>query len=362
MKYFVYLVLFLGGCSSSAKKPVAPEKWKILYQENFDHGVPITTPWKNEIDTETDRYSDNGEYFREKFKNFEPPKSFRIHSKFGTAGWLQLELYTLDKSDSPNQLVRTTSDPKNPTHLVLALDSPRQSNGVVLRSANPLPPSYRICSRVGFADFGGTLAKNHNGYVGTESAGPWVEGSSINENGLYWLAILDTEPKPRNNVFIHHHRKIVIDSDNNDYGPDSSWTYIFTGQQFLRSGEHPVMMFALDNENLNYVSDYQRTGQPFISYSAEGWNPEAELHQIRAVDAYLENEWYTSCITKDSGEYTLSMEGRFKYGGQTKYQAAIALEKVYHAYGSPDYFMLGDPHVNFYRGQMLVDKITLEIP
>ena len=360
MKRVLFLIL-LSGCSS-APKTVAPNKWKILYQENFDHAIPITSSWKNETYTETDRYSDNGEYFREKFKNFAPPKAYRISSKFGTADWLQIELYTRDKSDQTSKLVQVTTDPTNPSHRVLAIDSPRQSNGAVIRSANPLPPSYRICSHVGFVDFGGTLARNHNGYVGTESAGPWVEGSSINENGLYWLAITDTEPKPRNNVFIHHHRKIVIDSDNNDYGPDASWTYIFTGQQFLRSGEHPVMMFALDNDNINYVSDYQRTGQPFISYSAEGWNSEAELQQIRAVDAYLDGEWYTSCISKDAGEYTLSMEGRFKYGGHTKYQAAIAQEKVYHAYGSPDYFMLGDPHVNFYRGKMLVDKVTLEIP
>ena len=369
-KWALLFCLVFYGCSSSpVVKPAiatdatpATEKWKMLFDEKFDHGIGTDSTWKNELYTETDRYSDNGEYFKTKFKNFKPPEAYRISAKFGTENWLQVELYTQSKLDQPSQLLHPDLDPKDSTHSVLALESPRHSNGVIIRSSNPLPAEYRVCSRVGFADFGGSLAKNHNGYIGTESAGPWVEGTAVNENGLYWLAILDTEPKPRNNVYIHHHRKVVIDSDNNDYGPNASWTWIFNGHEFLRSGEHPVMMFALDNENLNRVWDYERTGQPFISYSADGWNAEAEVKQIRAVDAYLENEWYTSCITKFGGEYLLSIEGRFKYGGLRKYQAGIALEKVYHAYGSPDFFMLGDPHVNYYRGRMLLDRLTLEVP
>ena len=73
--------------------------------------------------------------------------------------------------------------------------------------------------------------------------GPWWPADdATRQNGFYWLAILDHVPRPHNNTWIHHHRKVVVDSDNH-YPP---WMEIWDGSRFVSSGEHPVMMFALD--------------------------------------------------------------------------------------------------------------------
>jgi hypothetical protein len=50
---------------------------------------------------------------------------------------------------------------------------------------------------------------------GGECSEPWFNCDSTLQNGFYWLTILDEVPRPHNNIWIHHHRKVVIDSDNN---------------------------------------------------------------------------------------------------------------------------------------------------
>ena len=138
-------------------------------------------------------------------------------------------------------------------------------------------------------------------------AGPWLPGPSLNENGFYWLAIVNDPPQPHNNVRIHHHRKVVIDSDNNTY-PDETgnhaWSKIWTGKEYVMSGEHPVMAFALDGVSPTVKGrQYDRVGQPFISIADSKWNWEARDGEIHAVDAYKDNTWYHACIWRRAGRF-----------------------------------------------------------
>ena len=161
---------------------------------------------------------------------------------------------------------------------------------------------------------------------------------------------------------------------------------MFDGSRFSLNGEHPIMMFALDGRG----AGTEMTGKPFLSYSAGAWQPSGA---IRGVDAYLPGEWYRVSIERSGNVYTLEIAGRFRYGGQRTYRASIDAQAncVWHfnrtpaedasgcldetgwpslgaAYPRwpagqtwPDWFMFGDPHNNYYRGQVLYDDVQLEV-
>ena len=265
---------------------------------------------------------------------------------------------------------------------MLRISSPHHTDATVIRPATPLPSRYRVSLRVGYANFGDGKP-GLNGYsLGTETAEPWSTASSLGQNGFYWLTILDTQPRPHNNTYIHHHRKVVIDSDNNT----PPWMEMFDGHGFSLDGEHPVMMIALDGKG----QDTDCCGKPFLSWSDEKWQPSGD---IRAVDAYLPGQWYTVSIERDGPKYTLQISGMFKYGGARTYTASIDARQncVFHynqtgdeldpgcvdpsspaslgpgypewpagsAY--PDWFMFGDPHTNYYQGDVLYDDVKLEV-
>ena len=80
---------------------------------------------------------------------------------------------------------------------------------------------------------------------------------------------------------------------------------------------------------------------------------------MRAVDSYRDREWYDVCIEKTHTHYGLRMAGRFRFGGKTVYEATLDRARVFDPPSSPDYFMAGDPHINFYRGSVLYDDIRL---
>ena len=103
-----------------------------------------------------------------------------------------------------------------------------------------------------------------------------------------------------------------------------------------------------DGENEN--------GPPFRSYAAGGWNRPGEL---LAADAYKENTWYTVCMHRDGNRFTMRIAGDFRYGGQTTYEAARDDADEIFQNGQPQFWLLGDPHINYYEGSMLVDDVVL---
>jgi hypothetical protein len=309
-----------------------------------------------------------------------PPAAYRASAPFGEGGWLTAESYTRSSTTRFGDLATVVPDPAGGGNRVLRVRSPAHTDGTVIRSSEPLPSRYRISLRVGYADFGDGRP-GRNGYdSGSETAEPWSSDDATQQNGFYWLTILDAQPRPHNNTWIHHHRKVVIDSDNH-YPP---WMEIFDGSRL--SGEMPVMMFALDGKG----AGDPHSGKPFLSWAAGKWQPSGT---IRAVDSYLPGEWYRVTIERFDTRFTLEVSGKFRYGGNTTYRATIdAADKcIWHfnrtpqearpecadespiapllaEYPSwppsgawPDWFMFGDPHTNYYEGEVLYDDVRLEV-
>ncbi len=127
------------------------------------------------------------------------------------------------------------------------------------------------------------------------------------------------------------------------------------------------MMFALDGKGKNDP----KTGKPFISFSNWKWQPSGD---IKAVDAYLPDQWYDVVIERDQESFTLKISGQFAHGGYRDCVATINIRKnhIWHhnrqpeltncdndtgqaAQFWPDYFFFGDPHINYY------DDIKLEV-
>ena len=322
--------------------------WTVAYREDFETASLPAPAWSPDPVPDDGPFADDGAFF--KAQGVVPPKAYRITAPFGASGWLTAESYSRDSARPFSSLLSIVPDPSGAPGHVLKLASPVFTDATVVRPSQPLPAKYRISLRVGFADFGDGKP-GLNGYTtGTETAEPWHPSDlASGQNGFYWLTILDAMPRPHNNTWIHHHRKVVIDSDNNT----PPWMEMWTGSSFVMNGEHPIMMFALDGSQP--VSDLY--GPPFFSYSAGAWQPSGD---VRAADSYLPGEWYSATIERSDGKFTLQISGRFKYGGVQTYRASIDTTAVFDADGFPDWFMFGDPHVNYYQGSVYYDDVTLE--
>jgi hypothetical protein len=369
-----------GGASAPAADAGAQTAgWTVAFREDFEALALPAATWQSDVPSDDGPYSDDGLYFRR--AGIVPPRAYRATLPFGTSAWLTVQSYTRSAEAAFADRFAVVQDPADSSNRALRIASPAHTDATLIRSSEPLPEKYRVSLRVGFADFGDGKP-GLNGYRGGETAEPWLADDATTQNGFYWLAILDAVPRPHNNVWIHHHRKVVMDSDNNV----PPWMEIFDGSSFRRDGRHPMMMFALDGR----PDPHDLYGPPFLSWSAGQWQPSGA---IRAVDSYLAGEWYRASIERDGTRYTLEVQGRFVYGGQTTYRASIdaAGSCVWHynrtaqeasprctnprsspALGGddpywpadgnwPDWFMLGDPHENFYMGSVLYDDVQLEV-
>ena len=373
IKYFFVITLIgsllLSACSEQQDMNIGEQHVQKVpdrnYKENFENFPFYNVPqWRLDTAEYEGPYSESGEYYQQ--QNIAPPLAYRNTVPIGKNNWLIAEVYTRTVDPIVLDYLDVVSDPMDASNQVLKISTPDHTDGVVLRSKNPLPPKYRISLKIGFANYGNE--SKLNGYSnGDEDAGPWRKLSSVGHNGFYWLAILDKPPKPHNNIWIHHHRKFVIDSWN-------------------RKGfNNSVNVIALDGKS----DTHQAFGKKFISYVEERWQNISDV----PIDYYLANEWYTVTFVRTSLFYEFSITGNFKNGGLTTYKDKINIRKncVFHynqtveeldpacvdyrkqnflgkdfvswpknsAY--PEYFMLGEPHINYYEGNVLVDDITLEL-
>ena len=354
--------------------------WRVMFEETFDNTVLPTPAWAADTFPDTG-FSDNGAFFRG--RGVTPPTAYRASAPFSQSNWLTVESYSRAQTTSIASLFSVAADPAGGTNKVLRIASPAHTDATIVRPTQALPDRYRVSLRVGYASFGDGLASGDNGYDGGETADPWLEDEDATaENGFYWLTILDTVPRPHNNVYIHHHRKVVMDSDNNV----PPWMEIWNGSRFIDSGEMPLMMIAIDGSS----DGSELNGKPFVSYANNTWQPSGE---IRAVNSYRPMTWYRASIERSGDQFTLEVSGNFRYGGMQTYTATIdaAGRCVWHynrqplaaaspcvdtsRYPSlasepplwpadvawPDYFMFGDPHNNFYEGEVYYDDVRLEV-
>ena len=354
--------------------------WIVAYRESFESAALPSRGWRADSYPDDGPFSDNGVYFRR--QGIVLPVAYRATAAFSEGGWLTLEHYSRSNRTSPSTLAQIVADPEGGANRVLRIASPAHTDATVVRPTAALPERYRISLRVGYPSFGS--GGGDNGYDGDERAEPWRSGPATTDNGFYWLAILDATPRPHNNVWIHHHRKVVIDSDNHL----NPFTSIWNGSAFVPSGVHPLMIFALDGLS----PAHPLSGKPFIAYAAGQWHREADVGEIRAADAYKSATWYKVTIERNNGHYTFEVSGDFAFGGRQTYRASIDYRQhcVWHYNvqpgadsrcidnrsiaelgaeypqwpadrGWPDFFMFGDPHVNYYEGQVYYDDLVLEV-
>jgi hypothetical protein len=346
-------LVVLVACAAPPRSTPPPEpssSWVVAYEEDFESLQIEAPPWRPDPHAEDGEYADEGPYYTR--RGIHAPPAFRATVQFGKSRWLTCESSTRTAGRPFSDLFSVVRDPGGSPGSVLRVRSVDHTDAIVVRPTAPLPERYRVSLKVGFPSFGDGLP-GKNGYDGGETAEPWSDKDATEQNGFYWLTILDHVPGPHNNTWIHHHRKVVIDSDNHD----PPWMEIHDGQRFVPSGEHPIMMFALDGEG----PDHDRIGKPFISWSAGTWQPSGA---IRAVDAYLPGRWYRATIERNGPTFTLEVAGTFRFGGARVYRATIDADArhVFHARGFPDWFMFGDPHTNYYEGEVFYDDVRLEVP
>jgi hypothetical protein len=367
-----------GGGGPAA--PAGAHGWVLVASEDFEGGALPAGAFAPDPVPDDGPFADAGVYFTR--QGIRPPAAFRATQPFGAGGWLTLEAYTRRADRPTSDLASVVPDPAGGPNHVLRISPRDHTDAAVVRPTAPLPARYRVSLRVGFPSFGDGAGLN--GYSGGETPEPWESGDATRQNGFYWLAILDALPRPHNNVWIHHHRKVVVDTDNHY----PAWMEVWDGSRFVWSGVHPIMMFALDGTS----PGDEQTGNPFLSWAADAWQPAGK---IRAVDRYLPGEWYRLVVERDGARYTIELSGRFAAGGERTYRATVDAEAacVWHwptdadeaaraarcvdegafattspadhrwpAGGAwPDWFMFGDPHENFYEGEVHFDDVRLEV-
>lgn len=415
------LLLTAPACSSppppAVTKPAAPAssshatpastRWRLAHHETFDTPFAEPKDWVEDrygdaSPYHVDAYDDDGAFFREKggprfAQGLAAFRSFRKSYRHGDAGWLTIELYGRDSDRD--------GIPETGGHFIsergkAKLVSARHYDGAILRSTDALPRRYRIEVTVSGVRFGGktlgsfTHEGKVNGYDGDEVADPWffdektlAPRPATTQNGVYFLCITDyPRPAPHNNIFIHHHRKVVIDTDSND-DHGHAWSSVWnprTGRA-EEDGDRYAGLLWLRGDDFGHPL----FGNEFLSFTPHGF-----VTGTTFADKYLPDETYVYAVERSDEAYTLSISGRFVYGGQTTYRATRPFRgppptwhynqtpeeysppghdqrrtidgKEYSTWpeGSayPDYFFFGDPHINFYEGTAEYDDLKVYLP
>lgn len=306
------------------------------------------------------------------------------------------------------------------------ISEPRADGGVLIRSTKPLPSEYRIEYEQVKMDFGGTrdgewnydgrkngyaldngLQTNHPWSTSTDPAyysRPYSQWSDVSSaNGFYNLAIADYPAAPYNNVMNHNTMKVRMDTYSTPGGgfrtcnPDTGEYYPnTTGNAFFMSFVS-VPQVGGGGAGFYYPPAMTPTEcgvnfgpSPGIVGTAD------EAQQI--VPEEMPGNTYRFAVERDATGYTLEVSGCFRYGGcRTIRQHRDFVEDgrpIWHynqtaqeyngqfnqpwtytgPYGSftadtwpagsefPDYFVIGDPHSQYYEGTAGIKNITLSVP
>ena len=192
-----------------------------------------------------------------------------------------------------------------------------------IRSTKKLPQTYKISIVVGEIDY------DYEKVEALPQDPEYPEGPK-NENGCYLLSIMDEKPTGHHtNTWWHQHRKLVIDVDNNVWG---------------HGMPHPIFMVYFDKNN--HLNSWDEMTQ--------SWQGEWQKALTYSPDA-----WYRIEVEKTDKQFILRV-----YDDKEKLlqEAKIDLDDIWHAdefHG--DYFVVGDPHENYYQGSMKIKSISMSI-
>jgi hypothetical protein len=190
-----------------------------------------------------------------------------------------------------------------------------------IRSTEPLPKTYKITVVVGEIDY------NLNKIEKLPKDPEYPEGPT-NENGVYLISITDVKPDGHHtNIWWHQHRKLVIDVDNNVWG---------------HGMPNPIFMVYFDRNN------------SLVSY--DGANDVWQREWKKAV-TYESKQWYTIEVEKTKKHFIMSISDD---KGKVLKKSKVELKDVWHEdQYHPDYFVIGDPHENYYQGSMKIRSIAI---
>ncbi len=191
----------------------------------------------------------------------------------------------------------------------------------IIRSTRALPKTYKIRVVVGDIDY--DLDK----IAGLPKDPQYPEGPQ-NENGCYLVAITDEEPSGHHtNIWWHQHRKVVIDVDNNVWG---------------HGMPHPIFMVYF-NENNKLVA---------FDGETKRWQSE-----WKKAATYNPQSWYRAEIEKTNRQFILRI---YDEKDNLVREARVDLKNIWNEdENHKDYFVVGDPHENYYQGSMKLKSIAM---
>ena len=191
----------------------------------------------------------------------------------------------------------------------------------LIRSTDPLPPTFQISVVVGDLDY--DLSK----IEGLPNDPQYPEGPR-NENGCYLLAIVDENPsEPHTNIWWHQHRKVVMDVDNNVWG---------------QGMPHPIFMVYFDRDNRLNAFDGQENR----------WTPE-----WRKAVQYEPSGWYRIELEKTRKKFIMTIS---QENGRVLARGEVDLKNIWQEDESRhDYLVVGDPHENYYQGAFKIKSISI---
>ncbi|GAB3702352.1 hypothetical protein [Nocardiopsis oceani] len=404
--------------------------WQLVHEEGFEEVAQYDdTGWFPDKDGpsspyDVDGYDNDGDYFRTiggpSFdEHLDSIDLYRRSFSFGDDGWLTAELAKRGDTDGDEPAFSSDEVPgSGPAGL---FENPSHDGGVVLRSTDELPEEYRVEVTLKTIDFGGQRDGEWdydgkvNGYEPSDCKTNFPWGASgdftppecewhdvtTDSNGFYFLSIMDYErPAPRNNVFIHNHRKVVMDGYNR---------YEFTGDGLrycdADSGElQPYEWGSGNGVNMLFMTDERRwddqPGTEYVMDSECGTEVGGGIvSQADLVPEAMPDRDYVFAVERRDGHYVLEVSGEFRHIGEhtLRYERPFddGEHPVWHynqtadeysgehntdwTYPSPegtyvdedvwpdgsaypDYFLIGQPHMNFYEGSAHIDDLRLYVP
>ena len=243
-------------------------------------------------------------------EEFDKPKEAGDGKNFGDKGQLTFELFRNG----------TFTIDGNSGYAWQKSNSYRDS--AIIRTTDPLPPTYKITVVAGDIDY------DLENIAGLANDPEYREGPK-NENGFYFIAITETLPDEHyTNDWWHQHRKVVMDVDNNVWG---------------QGMPNPIFMVYFDPSSALVSFDGK----------ANEWQ-----RDWKSGVEYERNKFYRVELEKTPSQFIFSVADE---NGNLLRKAEIGLSNVWHEDGQhPDYFVIGDPHENYYQGSMKIKSITIE--
>ncbi|MBF4459396.1 hypothetical protein [Pseudoclavibacter sp. VKM Ac-2867] len=437
-----------GAAHTSEEQGSNLEGWELVAEEDFSddfstEGAGWVLDENGVDDTWTiDDLDDDGQawqtisdpYFSEALETFQV---YRKQVQLGADGWLTAELASVDADldGVPDSEPSFSTGPAGSGEQGLILEEPQWNSGAVIRPTEELPEEYRIEVTLRSLDFGGKSGGSfldgdkYNGYDANRdcmTGYPWTfkgaladktrceYGNVINENGFYYLAILDhANPAPHGNPGIHHRRKVIMDGYYADvvgqYG-DYATCNPATGEPFSSADSNYVGLNAVfirgDRfmKGQNYIgNEYQFETACGSANSIDRFGPNNEYSRIltsaELQPEFLPDQSYTFAVERSDDSYTIEYSGPFRHIGQATFRytrdfvedgipiwhynqepdeycgefnqdltltgasGTYTLEDVWPAGSAyPDSFIIGDPHLNYYEGSATIDDIRLYVP